>query len=237
MGRAFEYRRASKEARWGKMSKLFPKLAKVIEMAAKEGGPDPESNSKLRNAILNAKAQNMPKDNVEKAIKRASGKDATNYDEVNYEARGPHGAMIWIECATDNNTRTFNNVRTAVNKGGGELLNSGALNFMFSRKAVIEFEKKDGQDLEEIELELIDAGLEELDTESEEIAQVIGDFTAFNTLSKACEDLGLEIKKAELQRLSTNPTEFSETQLEEIEVLLDKLEDDEDVQKVFTNIV
>jgi len=204
-------------------------------MAAKEGGSDPDSNTKLRNAILNAKAQNMPKDNIEKAIKRASGKDAANYDEVNYEARGPHGAMIWIECATDNNTRTFNNVRTAVNKGGGELLNSGALNFMFNRKAVVVFGKKEDVDLEEVELELIDAGLEEMDSEGEDV-QVIGDFTAFNTLSKAVEDLGLEIKKAELQRIPSSPVEFADEQIEEIEVLLDKLEDDEDVQKVFTNI-
>jgi len=165
MGRAFEYRRASKEARWDKMSKLFPKLGKVITMAAKEGGEDPESNSKLRTAILNAKAQNMPKDNIDKAIKRASGKDATNYDEVTYEVKGPHGVLLFVECATDNNTRTFNQVRTAVNKGGGELLPSGALNFMFNRKAVVEFGTKEGIDLEEVELELIDAGLEELDVE------------------------------------------------------------------------
>lgn len=236
MGRAFEYRRASKEARWDKMSKLFPKLGKVITMAAKEGGPDPESNSKLRTAILNAKAENMPKDNIDKAIKRASGKDATNYDEVTYEVKGPHGVLLFVECATDNNTRTFNNVRTAVNKGGGELLDSGALNFMFNRKTVVEFETKEGIDLEEIELELIDAGLEELDTQGD-IPVAFGDFTAFGTLSKGVENLGLEIRKAELQRISSNPTEFSEQQIEGIEILIDKLEDDEDVTKVFSNIL
>lgn len=235
MGRAFEYRRASKEARWDKMSKLFPKLGKIITMAAKDGGPDPDSNPKLRTAILNAKAQNMPKDNIDKAIKRAEGKDATNYTEVTYEVKGPHGVLLFVECATDNNTRTFNQVRTAVNKGGGELLNSGALNFMFNRKAVIVFENKEGVDLEEVELELIDAGLEELDAEGENPV-VYGEYTSFGNLSKACEDLGLEIKKADLQRIPSNPIEFTDEQVEEIEVLIDKLEDDEDVQKVFSNI-
>lgn len=235
MGRAFEYRRASKEARWDKMSKLFPKLGKIITMAAKDGGPDPDSNPKLRTAILNAKAQNMPKDNIEKAIKRASGKDAANYDEVTYEVKGPHGVLLFVECATDNNTRTFNQVRTAVNKNGGELLNSGALNFMFNRKAVIEFTKNPDTDLEMVELELIDAGLEELDSEGEH-AVAYGDYTDFGNLSKASEELNLEIKKADLQRIPSNAVEFSEAQVEEIEILIDKLEDDEDVQKVFSNI-
>ena len=235
MGRAFEYRRASKEARWDKMSKLFPKLGKVITMAAKEGGPDPETNAKLRTAILNAKAQNMPKDNIDKAIKRADGKDAANFTEVTYEVKGPHGVLLFVECATDNNTRTFNQVRTAVNKGGGELLNSGALNFMFNRKAVVEFVAGEDQDIEEIELELIDGGLEELDVDGENPV-AYGEYTAFGTLSKAVEDLGLEVKKADLQRIPSNPMEFSDEQVEEIEVLIDKLEDDEDVQKVFSNI-
>lgn len=235
MGRAFEYRRASKEARWDKMSKLFPKLGKIITMAAKDGGADPESNSKLRTAIINAKAQNMPKDNIDKAIKRADGKDATNYDEAIYEIKGPHGVLLFVECATDNNTRTFNQVRVAVNKNGGELLNSGALNFMFNRKAVIEFAKSDDVDLEMVELELIDSGLEELDTEGENVT-VFGDYTDFHNLSKAVEELGLEIKKADLQRIPSNAMEFNEEQIEEIENLIDKLEDDEDVQKVFSNI-
>ena len=149
--------------------------------------------------------------------------------------KGPHGVLLFVECATDNNTRTFNQVRTAVNKGGGELLNSGALNFMFNRKTVIIFERKEGLDLEEIELELIDAGLEELDVEGESPV-VYGEYTDFGNLSKACEDLGLEIKKADLQRIPSNPMEFTDEQVEEIEVLIDKLEDDEDVQKVFSNI-
>jgi len=235
MGRAFEIRRGSKEARWDKMSKLFPKLGRVITIAAKEGGSDPESNAKLRTAIMNAKAQNMPKDNIDKAIKRAESKDATNYDEVNYEGKGPHGVLLWVECATDNNTRTFSNIRMTFNKNGGELMASGALNFMFNRKAVVEFKVGDGLEMEEIELELIDAGLEELEV-LDETAVAYGEFTSFNTLQKGVEELGLEVVKANLERIASQPVEFTEEQVAEIETLIDKIEDDDDVQKVFTNI-
>ena len=235
MGRAFEYRRAAKEKRWDKMSKVFPKLARTITMAAKEGGSDPDSNSRLRTAILNAKAQNMPKDNIETAIKRAAGKDMAEISEVNYEAKGPHGVMFFIETATDNTNRTISNVRTPINKAGGEILNSGSLQFLFDRKAVIQFERKEGDDLEEIELELIDHGLEEME-ENEGTVFVYGDFTNFGSLSQACEKLGIELSKAGLQRIPNNPQEFSEGQLVEIESLIDKLEDDEDVQAVYTNV-
>ncbi|MFP6885854.1 MAG: YebC/PmpR family DNA-binding transcriptional regulator [Roseibacillus sp.] len=235
MGRAFEYRRAAKEKRWDKMSKVFPKLARTITMAAKEGGPDPDSNSKLRTAILNAKAQNMPKDNIETAIKRAAGKDMAEISEVNYEAKGPHGVMLFIETATDNTNRTISNVRTPINKAGGEILNSGSLQFLFDRKAVIQFVRKEGDDLEEIELELIDHGLEEME-ENEGTVFVYGDFTNFGSLSQGCEKLGIEVSKAGLQRIPNNPQEFSEGQLDEIESLIDKLEDDEDVQAVYTNV-
>lgn len=235
MGRAFEYRRAAKEKRWDKMSKVFPKLARTITMAVKEGGPDPDSNSKLRTAILNAKAQNMPKDNIETAIKRAAGKDMAEISEVNYEAKGPHGVMLFIETATDNTNRTISNVRTPINKAGGEILNSGSLQFLFDRKAVIQFVRKEGDDLEEIELELIDHGLEEME-ENEGTVFVYGDFTNFGSLSQGCEKLGIEVSKAGLQRIPNNPQEFSEGQLDEIESLIDKLEDDEDVQAVYTNV-
>ena len=235
MGRAFEYRRAAKEKRWDKMSKVFPKLARTITMAAKEGGPDPDSNSKLRTAILNAKAQNMPKDNIETAIKRAAGKDMAEISEVNYEAKGPHGVMLFIETATDNTNRTITNVRTPINKAGGEMLNTGSLQFLFDRKAVIQFEQKEGHDLEEIELELIDHGLEEME-ENGGMVFVYGDFTNFGSLSQGCEELGIELSKASLQRIPNNPQEFSEAQLDEIESLIDKLEDDEDVQAVYTNV-
>ena len=217
------------------MSKVFPKLARTITMAAKEGGSDPDSNSKLRTAILNAKAQNMPKDNIETAIKRAAGKDMAEISEVNYEAKGPHGVMLFIETATDNTNRTISNVRTPINKAGGEILNSGSLQFLFDRKAVIQFERKEGDDLEEIELELIDHGLEEME-ENEGTVFVYGDFTNFGSLSQACEKLGIELSKAGLQRIPNNPQEFSEGQLDEIESLIDKLEDDEDVQAVYTNV-
>ena len=235
MGRAFEYRRAAKEKRWDKMSKVFPKLARTITMAAKEGGSDPDSNSKLRTAILNAKAQNMPKDNIETAIKRAAGKDMAEISEVNYEAKGPHGVMLFIETATDNTNRTISNVRTPINKAGVEILNSGSLQFLFDRKAVIQFERKEEHDLEEIELELIDHGLEELE-ENEGTVFVYGDFSNFGSLSQGCEKMGIELSRASLQRIPNNPQEFSEDQLDEIESLIDKLEDDEDVQAVYTNV-
>ena len=235
MGRAFEYRRAAKEKRWDKMSKVFPKLGRTITIAAREGGSDPDSNPKLRTAIINAKAQNMPKDNIETAIKRADGKDMADISEVIYEAKGPHGVMFFIETATDNTNRTITNIRTPINKAGGEMLNSGSLQFMFDRKTVIQFQKQDGQDLEEIELELIDHGLEEME-ENDGTVFVYGDFTNFGSLSQACEQLGIELGKASLQRIPNNPQEFSEEQLEEIESLIDKLEDDEDVQAVYTNV-
>lgn len=217
------------------MSKLFPKLGKLITVAAKEGGPDPDTNSALRLAITNAKTENMPKDNIDKAIKRASGKDMADYKEVNYEGKGPHGVMIFVETATDNTNRTVSNLKTYFNKSGGELLPTGALEFMFDRKAVVEFEVPEGMDIEEIELELIDCGLEELEV-NEGVAYATGEFTQFGNLTSGVEKLGIEIKKASPQRFPNNPQEFSEAQMEEIEVLLDKIEDDEDVQSVYTNV-
>lgn len=235
MGRAFEYRRAAKEKRWGHMSRIFPKLSRSITMAAKEGGPDPDMNAKLRTAIQNAKAQNMPKDNIDAAIKRASGKDASEYTEVNYEGKGPHGVLIFVECATDNTTRTVANVKSYFNKAGGSLVPTGSLEFMFARKAVFQFEAYEGMDLEEMELELIDAGLEEIE-QNEDIVYIYGDYTAFGTLSSALEEMKIDVKKSNLQRIPTSPVEFSEEELEEIEKLIDKLEEDDDVQQVFTNI-
>lgn len=235
MGRAFEYRKASKLKRWGAMSKLFPKLGKVITMAAKDGGPDPDMNAKLRTAILNAKAENMPKDNIDAAIKRASVKDAANMIEVNFEAKAPHGVQLFIECATDNNTRTVANVKSTLNKNGAEMLTNGSLEFMFARKAIFEFELKDGIDLEELELELIDAGLEEIE-EEDGIVLITGDYTAFGTLSEALEKLGIEITKANLERMANSPITITDEQQVDIDKILEKLEDDEDVQKIFTNL-
>jgi YebC/PmpR family DNA-binding regulatory protein len=235
MGRAFEYRRASKEKRWDKMSRIFPKLGKSITVAAKEGGTDPELNAKLRTAILNAKAQNMPKDNIDAAIKRATGKDAETFVEVNYEGKGPHGVLVFVECATDNTTRTVANVKSYFNKMGGSVVPTGSLEFMFSRKAVFEFEKSDDINIEELELEMIDAGLEEIDIE-EDMIYAYGDYTNFGSLSKAFEEKGIEIKKASLKRIPTTPVEFTEEQLVDIEKLIDRIEEDEDIQAVYTNI-
>ena len=217
------------------MSKVFPKLARSITMAAKEGGSDPESNAKLRTAIQNAKAENMPKDNVEKAIARASGADAATYSEISYEGKGPNGVLFFVECATDNTNRSVANLKIVFNKNGGEMVQSGQLNFMFSRKAVIEFEVPEGKDMEEVELELIDAGLEEMEV-NDGVAYVYGEYTAFASLCKAIEDLGIEARKSSLQRIPTSPIELTEAQMEEVEVLIDKLEDDDDVQAVYTNI-
>lgn len=217
------------------MSKVFPKLAKSITMAAKDGGPDPESNARLRVAIANAKAQNLSKDNIEAAIKRAAGKDAADIVEVNYEGKGPHGSLFYIECATDNSNRSVTNLKTIFNKNGGQLVNSGQLDFMFQRRSVIEFPVPEGRSLEEIELELIDAGLEELDVE-EGVVSVIGEYTNFASLCQAVESLGIIATKSSLQRLPTQPIELTEAQMEEVEKILDLIESDDDVQAVFTNL-
>ncbi len=246
MGRAFEYRKAAKMKRWGTMSKLFPKLGKMITIAAKEGGsPDPDMNAKLRTAIMNAKAQNMPKDNIEAAIKRAFNKDTADIKEIVYEAKAPHGVQMMITCATDNNTRTVANVRAILRKGNAELLNSGSLNYIFSKKSVFEFDKSDDIDLEELELELIDFGLEEIEEdvepqesgEDKEIIRIYGEFESFGALTKALEDKGIEIKKANIEYIPNTPIKIdNEEHLEEIENLIEKLEEDDDVQKVYTNL-
>jgi len=235
MGRAFEYRKAAKMKRWGQMSKIFPRLGKTITLAAKEGGVDPEMNPKLRQAIQTAKAQNMPKDNIEAAIKRASGKDADSIVETLYEGKGPHGVLVVVECATDNTTRTVANIRSYFNKAGGSFVPAGSLDYMFNRKAVFEIEKTDGLDLEEMELELIDAGLEEIEEVDDKIF-VYGDYKSFGNLSKGLEDMSIDVQKADLQRIPTSPIEYTEEQLEEVYKMLDKIEDDDDVQNVFTNI-
>jgi YebC/PmpR family DNA-binding regulatory protein len=235
MGRAFEYRRASKEKRWGQMSKMFPKLARAITLAAKDGGTDPDSNGRLRTAIANAKAQNMPKDNIETAIRRAAGREADALAEVNYEGKGPHGVLLFIECLTDNSNRTVANLKTYFNRLGGQLVQAGSLDFLFARKAVIEFERTPSMDLDAIELELIDAGLEELEVDGDTV-YLYGDFTAFGSLTHAVERLGVHPRQANLQRIPTSPVEFSDGQLAAIDKLVERIEDDEDVQAVYTNV-
>jgi YebC/PmpR family DNA-binding regulatory protein len=235
MGRAFEYRRAAKEKRWAAMSRIFPKVSRAITIAAKEGGPDPETNSKLRLAIQAAKAANMPKDNVDNAIKRAAGKDAEDYTEVNYEGKGPHGVLVFIECATDNTVRTIANVKSYFNKAGGSLVPTGSLEFMFDRKTVVEFEKPHDFDPDEFELEMIDFGLESFEID-ENTVYAYGNYTDFGTLTKAIEEKGISMTKANLQRIPTTPVEFSDDHMVDIEKMLDKLEDDDDVQAVYTNL-
>ncbi len=234
MGRAFEYRRAAKEARWDKMSKVFPKLAKAITVAAKEGGTEPDMNPKLRAAIAAAKAQNMPKDNIDAAIKRASGKDSADIKTIFYDGKGAYGVQIIVECATDNPTRTVANVKAIFSKNGGEILPSGSLNFMFTRKSVFELDMP-AKELDEIELELIDFGLTEIE-EEDGVLYIYGDYASFGTLSEGIEKLGLEAKKASLQYIANSPVSLNEEQMNELEKLLDKLEDDDDVQAVYTNI-
>ena len=235
MGRAFEYRKAAKMKRWGNMSRIFPKLAKAVQIAAKEGGGDPDMNAALRVAIQNAKAQNMPKANIEAAIKRATGKDAEDIIEVNYEGKGPHGVLVVVECATNNTTRTVANVKSYFNKIGGALVPTGSLDYMFNRKAVFEFEKPEGFDPDEFELEMIDFGLESIEVDENTI-YAYAPYTDFGTMIKALEEKEIELSKSDLQRIPTSPVDFTDDQMVDIEKLIDKLEDDEDVQAVFTNL-
>ncbi|MAR65113.1 MAG: YebC/PmpR family DNA-binding transcriptional regulator [Flammeovirgaceae bacterium] len=234
MGRAFEYRRAAKEKRWDKMSKVFPKLSKAITLAAKEGGPDPEMNFKLRAAIQNAKAENMPKDNIESAIKRASDKELKDFKEITFEGKGPHGVLVIVETASDNVVRTTANVKSYFNKSEGNLVAPGSLEFMFNRKAVFNINKGD-VDIEEIELDMIDYGLEDIEVNDEEII-IYGDYLSYGSINKGLSKLEIKPTKSLLKRIPTNPVEFSEENLIDIEKMLDKLDDDDDVQQVFTNI-
>jgi len=202
---------------------------------AKDGGDDPEINPALRVAIQNAKAQNMPKDNIKAAIDRASGKDAASYEEVRYEGKGPHGSLMVIECATDNPVRTIANVKSYFNRAGGSIVPTGSLDYLFDRKAVFEIERTNDLDLEDLELELIDYGLEEIQEDGSTI-YIFGDYSTFGTLSSALENKKITAEKSALERIPNAPVEFSEKQVIEIENLLDKLDDDEDVQQVFTNM-
>ncbi|WP_207424066.1 YebC/PmpR family DNA-binding transcriptional regulator [Desertivirga brevis] len=239
MGRAFEFRKERKFKRWAKMAVQFTRLGKEIAMAVKAGGPNPDGNSRLKTAIQNAKAVNMPKDRVEAAIKRASSKDSSNYEEIVYEGYAPHGVAVLIETATDNTNRTVANVRSYFNKVGGALGKTGSLDFIFQRKAVFRFLPGE-LDLEELELELIDAGLEDLfvedDEEGNDIAVIHTPFEDFGKMQKALEEKGIEVKSAKLERVTLSTAEVSEEQAVDVLKLIDKLEEDDDVQAVYHNM-
>lgn len=234
MGRAFEKRRARKEARWGKMAKAFTRLGKEIAIAVKQSGPDPENNPRLRMAMQTAKGLNMPKDRIEAAIKRASSKDEQDYQEVVYEGYGPHGIAILVECATDNTTRTVANIRTCFSRGGGALGKTGSLDFLFDRKGIFKIAAANVQ-LEELELELIDFGAEEIFEEDGEIF-IYTQFSDFGTMQKALDERGIQVISADLQRIPNNVTELNPEQEEEVMSLIEKIEDDDDVQVVFHNM-
>ncbi|MCM1451524.1 MAG: YebC/PmpR family DNA-binding transcriptional regulator [Clostridium sp.] len=235
MGRAFEYRKARKLKRWGNMSRTFTRIGKEITIAAKAGGPDPECNPRLRALMQNAKAANMPKDTVERAIKKATDKDASDYKEITYEGYGPHGVAIFVEAATDNNTRTVANVRSYFTKHGGSLGTQGSLTFLFDHKSVFKIKPKDGVDMEELELELIDYGVDELEQDEEEIV-LYGAFEQFAAIQKYLEDNGYEIISAEFERIPNDLKDVAPEDRDGINKLLEKLEDDEDVQNVFHNM-
>ena len=234
MGRAFEFRKARKFKRWDKMSKAFTRLGKEIVMAVKEGGTNPETNSRLRTAMQNAKGVNMPKDRVEAAIKRASSKEEKDYEEVVYEGYGPHGIAILVETATDNINRTIANMRVYFSRAGGAVGKTGSLDFIFTRKGIFKI-NPEGVDIEELELELIDFGAEDIyEHEGEIIVETA--FTDFGQMQKALEEKGLNVISAELQRIPNTRLELTDEQAEEIENLVEKIEEDDDVQAVYHNM-
>lgn len=235
MGRAFEYRKARKLKRWGNMARVFTKLGKEISIAVKSGGPDPNNNPRLRALIQNAKAENMPKENVERAIKKAISKDEADYKEMVYEGYAPHGIAIVVETATDNPTRTVANVRSHFNKLGGSLGITGSLSFLFDRKSVFRIATKEGVNLEDLELELIDYGVDEIFEEDENLL-LYGEFESFNRIQKWLEENEFEILSAEFERIPNETKELNEEQQAQVMKLIDRLEEDEDVQNVFHNM-
>jgi YebC/PmpR family DNA-binding regulatory protein len=236
MGRIFEVRKATMFARWNRMAKQFARIAKDITMAVKSGGSDPTTNPALRRMVQNARAVNMPKDKIEAAIKRASGRDAANYQEVLYEGYAPHGVALLVETATDNPTRTVASVRNIITKHGGNLATSGSVSFMFRKMGVFRL-KPDGIDQDDLELYLIDHGLDEMGESTGENGEpqlvIRGAFTEFGSLQQALESRGIAPLSAEHEYICNTPTELPEEQATEVLTLIDKLEQDDDVQKVY----
>jgi len=234
MGRAFEFRKVRKMKRWDHMAKTFTRIGKDIVIAVKAGGPDPDNNSRLRMIMQNAKSENMPKDRVEAAIKRASSKDESNYEEIVYEGYGPYGVAILAECATDNPTRTVANVRMYFTRAEGTLGKTGSLDFIFTRKGIFKIGAA-GVNKEDLELELIDHGLEEIKEEDGNLL-LYTSFTDFGTMQKALESKGVEVISAELKRIPNSTIELNDEQQEEIYSLIEKFEEDDDVQAVYHNM-
>ncbi len=234
MGRAFEFRKVRKLKRWGQMAKAFTRIGKDITVAVKSGGPDPHSNSRLRAIIQNAKAVNMPKINVENAIKKASSKDQEDYKEIILEGYGQHGVAVLVECTTDNNNRTVANVRSCFNKCGGSLGTNGMLDFIFDRKCLFKI-ANNNIDIEDLELELIDFGADEIFIDDENLVNIYGEFTAYGAIQKYLEEKGYELLHADFERLPNDLKEITEEQVTDIEKLIDKLEEDDDVQVVYHN--
>jgi len=233
MGRAFEFRKARKMKRWGQMSKTFTKIGREISKAVKDAGPNPETNSRLRVIIQNAKAANMPKDNVERAIKKASDKNTENWEERVYEGYAQYGIGILVETLTDNPTRTVANVRAAFNKCDGSLGTTGSLDFAFDRKCMFKIDSE-GIDIEEFEFEMIDFGADEIDLDDEENEIILyGQFVDFGSIQSALEERNIEIKEANLERIPTDTKELTPEQEENVNKLIERLEDDDDVQQVF----
>ncbi|MDY6205483.1 MAG: YebC/PmpR family DNA-binding transcriptional regulator [Prevotella sp.] len=238
MGRAFEYRKAAKMKRWGHMAKTFTKIGKQIAIAVKAGGPEPENNPSLRAIIANAKRENMPKDNIERAIKNAMGKDQSEYKEVTYEGYGPHGVAVFVETLTDNTTRTVGDVRSVFNKFNGNLGTQGSLSFLFDHKSVFTFKLKDGIEIDELILDLIDYGVEDeydIDEETGEIT-IYGEPTSFGEIQKHLESEGFEVTGAEFTRIPNDQKDVTSEEREVLEKMIEKLEEFDDVQTVYTNM-
>jgi YebC/PmpR family DNA-binding regulatory protein len=235
MGRIYETRKYVMFARFARMSKAFNRIGRDINVAVKMAGPDPKTNARLRIAMQNAKSINMPKDRVEAAIKRASDKDTTGYQEIIYEGYAPHGIGVVVECTTDNPTRTVANVRHYLSKGGGSLASAGSLMFIFERKGLIRVATSAVPDIEEFELELIDHGLDDLSQHEQELL-IYTSFQDYGKMLKYFEEKGIEVKSSELQYLPTTTKELTADQKKEVQELLDKIEEDDDVQSVFHNM-
>ena len=238
MGRAFEYRKATKLKRWGHMARTFTKIGKQIAIAVKAGGPEPENNPHLRAIIQTAKRENMPNANIERAIKNALGKDQKDFKEVTYEGYGPHGIAIFVDAATDNTTRTVANVRAVFNKFSGNLGTQGSLSFLFDQKCVFTFKKKDGLNMDDLILKFIDFGVDDEYDEDEESGEITiyGEPTSFSDIQKHLEGMGLEVTGAEFTRIPNDLKDVTPEQRETINKMVDLLEDDDDVQNVYTNM-